>query len=77
MSNTITPEELAKIHEMNTKFGKAKLTLGDIELTKYEMLKEIDKLKEEFDENEKQLISKYGVNSVINMKTGEITQKNK
>ena len=72
----ITDEELSKIHEMKTRFGKAKLTLGDIELTKYEMLKEIDKLKEEFEENEKQLINKYGVNAIINMKTGEITQKN-
>ena len=72
----ITDEELSKIHEMNTRFGKAKLTLGDIELTKYEMLKEIDKLKEEFEENEKHLISKYGADAVINMKTGEITQKN-
>jgi hypothetical protein len=75
MSNKITSEELAKIHEMNTKYGKAKMTLGDIELTKHEMLKEIDKLKQEFDENEKYLIDKYGVDAVINMKTGEITQK--
>jgi hypothetical protein len=75
MSNTITSEELTKIQEMNTRFTKAKLSLGDLELTKHEMLKEIDNLKLEFDENERQLIAKYGVNSVINIKTGEITHK--
>jgi hypothetical protein len=75
MSNIITSEELTKIQEMNTRFTKAKLTLGDLELTKHEMLREIDNLKLEFDENERQLIAKYGVDAVINIKTGEITHK--
>lgn len=75
MSNLITSEELTKIQEMNTRFTKAKISLGDLELTKHEMLKEIDNLKLEFDENERQLIAKYGVDSVINIKTGEITHK--
>ena len=75
MSNTITSEELTKIQEMNTRFTKAKLTLGDLELTKHEMLMEIDNLKLEFDENERQLIAKYGTDAVINIKTGEVTHK--
>lgn len=75
MSNIITSEELTKIQEMNTRFTKAKLTLGDLELTKHEMLREIDNLKLEFDENERQLIAKYGIDAVINIKTGEITHK--
>jgi len=75
MSNNLTQEELNKIQEMNTRFAKAKLSLGDLELTKYDMLKEVDKLRLEFEENEKQLISKYGKDAVINMKTGEVTQK--
>jgi hypothetical protein len=32
---------------------------------------------EAFSNNEKLLISKYGENSVINMQTGEVTQKEK
>ena len=60
---------------MNTRFAKAKLSLGDLELTKYDMLKEVDNLRLEFEEHEKYLIAKYGVDSVINIKTGEITQK--
>jgi wobble nucleotide-excising tRNase len=75
MSNNLTHEELNKIQEMNTRFAKAKLALGDLELTKHDMLKEVDKLRLEFEENEKQLISKYGKDAVINMKTGEVTQK--
>jgi wobble nucleotide-excising tRNase len=75
MSNNLTQEELNKIQEMNTRFAKAKLALGDLELTKHDMLKEVDKLRLEFEENEKQLISKYGKDAVINMKTGEVTQK--
>jgi len=75
MSNTITSEELTKIQEMNTRFAKAKLTLGDLELTKHEMFREIDSLKLEFDENERQLIAKYGADAVINIKTGEVTHK--
>jgi hypothetical protein len=75
MSNTITSEELTKIQEMNTRFAKAKLTLGDLELTKHEMFREIDNLKLEFDENERQLIAKYGADAVINIKTGEVTHK--
>lgn len=71
----LTQEELTKVQEMNTRFTKAKLTLGDLELTKHEMLREIDNLKLEFDENERQLIAKYGVDAVINIKTGEITHK--
>ena len=75
MSNNLTQEELNKIQEMNTRFAKAKLALGDLELTKYDMLKEVDKLKLEFDENERQLIAKYGADAVINIKTGEVTHK--
>ncbi len=71
----LTQEELTKVQEMNTRFTKAKLTLGDLELTKHEMLREVDSLKLEFDENERQLIAKYGVDAVINIKTGEITHK--
>jgi hypothetical protein len=47
--------------------------LGDIELTKQDLLVEIANLKKEFVANEKSLIEKYGADAVINVKTGEIT----
>ena len=71
----LTQEELDLIRDMNNRFTKAKLSLGDLELTKYELMKEVDKLKLEFESNEKSLIEKYGADAVINIKTGEITQK--
>ena len=49
--------------------------LGDIEIKKHELLLEIDGLKVQFQSKEKELIQKYGLNSVINMQTGEVKQK--
>ena len=49
--------------------------LGEIEMKKHGLLKEIDTLKVMFQEKEKQLIDKYGLNSVINIQSGEVTQK--
>jgi chaperonin cofactor prefoldin len=73
----VTNEELEGIQQMNSEFQKMKTTLGDIELQKYSVLKHIDELKKVFMENEKLLIQKYGEDAVINIKTGEITKKEK
>lgn len=71
----LTQEELTLIQGLNEKFTKAKISLGDVEIHKYNVLQEIDKIKAEFAENEKYLINKYGANAVINIKTGEVTEK--
>ena len=73
MAEQLTAEELQKIQELQKTFTKAKIALGDIELTKQDLLSEIANLKQEFIENEKTLIAKYGKDAVINVKTGEIT----
>ena len=39
------------------------------------MLKEMDNLRSSFAEEEQKLISKYGADSVINLQTGEVTEK--
>jgi len=72
---TVTQEELAKINELNSEFNKAKLAIGDVELQKQNILEHIRILKSEFSAQEKMLIEKYGADSVINIQTGEITQK--
>jgi hypothetical protein len=72
---TVTQEELAKINELNSEFNKAKLAIGDVELQKQNILRHIELLKAEFSAHEKALIEKYGADSVINIQTGEITQK--
>jgi hypothetical protein len=71
----VTDQELAKIQEMNTDFNKSKMALGDLELQKQNIIRHVDSLKKEFAEHEKMLIEKYGIDSVINVQTGEITQK--
>ena len=54
-----------------------KMTLGDLELQKHSVLMTMDSLREQFSVHEKMLIDKYGEDAVINMKTGEITKKEK
>jgi hypothetical protein len=74
-SKYLTQEELGKIQDANTTFNKAKMALGGLEMEKNEVLKQIDALKKEFAEHELELVKKYGANAVINMQTGEVTQK--
>jgi allophanate hydrolase subunit 1 len=69
----LTEQELTKIQEMNTTFTQAKIALGDLEIQKHSILGQIKQLRDEFSENEKELIERYGSDAVINIKTGEVT----
>jgi len=71
----VSKEELDKIQGMNADFAKAKMTLGELELNKQGILNRINAMQQEFYEYEKMLIVKYGQDSVINLQTGEVTQK--
>jgi hypothetical protein len=71
----LTQEELAKIQELNSDFNKAKMAIADAELQKQSMIRIIDELKVQFSSHEKLLIEKYGKDAVINIQTGEVTQK--
>lgn len=71
----ITQEELEMIQNMNADFSKAKMGLGDLELQKQGLLKQIDELRLSFARNEQMLIDKYGTDAVINIQTGEVTKK--
>lgn len=68
-------EELNFIKESTAKLNNAKAMLGDLEIKKHEILSQIDILKSNFQIKEKQLIDKYGLDSVINIETGEVKQK--
>lgn len=68
-------EELNFIKESTAKLNNAKAMLGDLEIQKHEILSQIDILKSNFQIKEKQLIDKYGLDSVINIETGEVKQK--
>jgi hypothetical protein len=71
----LTKEELEKTQSMHNDFNKLKMQLGDIELQKQSVLKNVDILKGFFAEHEKELMNKYGEDAVINMQTGEVTKK--
>lgn len=71
----LTQEELKTIQETNAEFTKMKMALGDLEMQKYNMIVAIEKLRFEFASHEKQLIAKYGEDSVINVQTGEVNKK--
>lgn len=71
----LTQEELTKIQELNSDFNKAKMAVADAELQKQAMMRIVDELKVQFSSHEKLLIEKYGKDAVINLQTGEVTQK--
>lgn len=68
-------EELEKIQSMNAEFTKMKIALGETELQKQTVINAINELKTSFAMQEKMLIEKYGAEAVINIQTGEVTQK--
>ncbi len=73
----LTAEELDFIKNGSTEYNKIKLGLGELELQKQGLISQAEKIREAFSNNEQFLIQKYGENSVINMQTGEVTQKEK
>ena len=73
----LTSEELMFLKESTSKLSNAKTMLGDLEIKKHEILSEVNTLKVMVQTKEQELISKYGLDSVINMETGEVKQKEK
>jgi len=71
----VTGEELQKLQTIQTQFQGLKLQLGDIELHKQSVIQDVNELKSQFKLLEESLMKKYGDNSVVNIKTGEITEK--
>jgi hypothetical protein len=62
---------------MNTEYSQLKNSIAEIELQKYATLNAIEALREKFSNHERLLVSKYGIDAVINLKTGDITKKEK
>lgn len=73
----LTAEELDFIKQGAAEFTKVKTSLGEIELQKQGLIKKAEEIAQAFAANEKVLIEKYGAEAVINMQTGEVTQKPK
>jgi hypothetical protein len=73
----LTEQELEFIKTGTSEYNKIKMNIGEYELQKQNLVLQAEKIREAFSNNEKILIEKYGNDSVINMQTGEVTQKEK
>lgn len=76
-ATVLLKEELELLQQMNKDFNNAKAALGDLEMKKHEILKDVDALRTISIENEKKLVTKYGADAVINIQTGEISKQTK
>ena len=73
----LTKEELEAIQQMNAEYNRLRLNISDLEMQKHSVLMMLDSLREKFSNHESLLIERYGADAVINMQTGEITNKEK
>jgi hypothetical protein len=71
----LTSEELEFIKNGTAQYNSIKSKIGDLEIQKIKLINEADAIVKAFLFNEKTLIEKYGENAIINMESGEVTQK--
>lgn len=71
----VKKEELEKLQQLNSEFVQAKTQLGDLEIQKSIIISNVQEIRSHFGELEQTLMKKYGENSVINLQTGEIKEK--
>ncbi|QDP56240.1 MAG: hypothetical protein GOVbin3009_7 [Prokaryotic dsDNA virus sp.] len=69
--------ELEKLQQLNSDFVNLKTQLGDLEIQKSLVLTQVQNIRVEFAKLEKELLENYGENSVINLQTGEVSEKEK
>jgi|TARA_B110000908_G_C10212945_1_gene431233 hypothetical protein len=72
MSQKLTPEELQNLQALNQEFTQVKLKLADSVYQQVLFTKDLDVIKDKFSVVEKELGEKYGLNSVIDLATGEV-----
>jgi hypothetical protein len=71
----LTSEELDFIKNGTAQYNAVKSKIGDLEIQKVKLINEADAIVKAFLVNEKALIEKYGEQAVINLESGEVTQK--
>jgi uncharacterized membrane protein len=71
----LTESELTKVQSMLNAFNQLKMQIGDAELAKSAIIKQVETLKDEYAEVEKELAIKYGNDAQIDVKTGDIVEK--
>lgn len=75
MSKNLTPEELKNLQALNQEFTQVKLRLADSVYQQVLFTKDLDVIKDKFSVIEKELGEKYGLNSVIDLATGVVKEK--
>ena len=75
LQKKVEEKELEKLQQLNSDFVNAKTQLGDLEIQKSFIIGKVEVIRGEFAKLEEELLKKYGENSVINLQTGEIKEK--
>lgn len=75
MSKNLTKEELQNLQALNQEFTQVKLKLADSFYQQVIFTKDLDVMREKFSALEKELSEKYGSNSIIDLGTGEVKEK--
>ena len=68
----LTTQELEDLQGSLKEFNKCKMQLGETVLQQQALISKMASLKELSSEQERELIKKYGEDSVINIETGEV-----
>lgn len=75
MAKQLKDEELKNIQALNQKFVNTKVAIADAEVNKKNLMAALETIQQEFADMEKELIKSYGENSVIDLRTGEVREK--
>lgn len=75
MAKQLKEEELKNIQTLNQKFVNTKVAIADAEVNKKNLIAALETIQQEFADMEKELIKSYGENSVIDLRTGEVRDK--
>lgn len=73
----LTTEELKNVQSFVGEFNTLKMKIGDATIAQCTLVGQVDLLKEEYNAYELTLMEKYGKDAVINVQTGDITEKEK
>jgi hypothetical protein len=72
---TLEEKELETLQKLSDSINKLKFALGEMEVKKLDLFGQVSSLHQQFAQMESSLIEKYGKDSVINLKTGEVKKK--
>ena len=73
--NILEEKELKDLKEATEQLNQLKLHLGELEIKKLDLYGQVNALTARFSQMEKSLIEKYGKDSIINMETGAVKNK--